>query len=145
LARIFTDTSALIKLYRTEPDSLAVCGCILPTDDILISQLTPLEFRSAFYGLVRQGLLALAGAQSYIVAFQNDLPQYEVIPVEAKVFQEAERLLDTYAASEGLRPLDALQLASAIAEHSSNPLDTFVTTDQILARVAAAEGFTVKP
>ena len=115
MARTFIDTSALIKLYRTEPDSLSVRACILPADDILISQLTPLEFRSAFYGLVRQGLLALADAQVYIAAFQNDLPQYQVIPVEAKVFQEAELLLDTYAASEGLRPPDALQLASAIA------------------------------
>jgi predicted nucleic acid-binding protein len=145
MARTFADTSGVNKLYRMEPDSPAVRACVLPTDEILISQLTPLEFASAFYGLVRQGVLSLADAQVFITDFQSDLPQYSIVPVDSAVFQEAERLLNAYAVTPDLRPPDAIQMASALIAHASAPLDSFVTTDHILAAVAVAEGMTVKP
>jgi predicted nucleic acid-binding protein len=67
-----------------------------------------------------------------------------VLPIET-AFREAERLLAAYAAAHALRPPDALQLASALLEHAVSPLDSFLTTDTTLARLAALEGLTVKP
>jgi predicted nucleic acid-binding protein len=145
MARNFLDTSGLIKLYRTEPETPAVQACLTPQDDLLIARITPLEFRSAFLGLVRQRLLPLASAQSYILAFESDLAQYSIVPAEEAVFLKAQVLLETYAASDGLRPLDALELASALEEHARLPLDAFITTDTVLINVARACGLTVKP
>jgi predicted nucleic acid-binding protein len=145
MARIFLDTSALIKLYRTEPDSPVVQACVAPSDELFIARITPLEYRSAFFGLVRQGLLSLAGAQAAILAFESDLPQYVSIVADEAVFVRAQGLLDTWAVSDGLRPLDALQLASALEEHARQPLDALITTDIVLAHVARASGLVVKP
>ncbi len=64
----------------------AVQACTTPTDELLIARITPLEFRSAFFGLVRQGLLSPADAQNYIQAFDSDLAQYVVIPADEAVF-----------------------------------------------------------
>jgi len=54
VARLFLDTSVLIKLYHSEPNSSAVKEYVSSSDELLIARITPLEFRSAFYGLVRQ-------------------------------------------------------------------------------------------
>ena len=57
----------------------------------------------------------------------------------------AQSLLDGYAVNEELRSLDALQLASALEENTRTPLDLFITTDNVLARVAIRCGLSVKP
>ncbi len=104
-----------------------------------------LEFDSAFYGRVRQSLLLPSKADSYNTAFRGDLPRYHIIPADNSVFREAECLLDLYAISHNLRPADALQLASALIEHQSNSLDSFLTTDKGLITLAKFEGFNVLP
>ena len=114
-------------------------------DDLLLCQTTPLEFRSAFYGMVRQRILTLAEAQAYITSFEADRFQYLLVPLDNTAFTRAQTLLDTYAVSDSLRPLDAFQLACALEEHARTGVDTFLTTDHILARVAALCGLNVKP
>ncbi len=143
--RDFVDTSALIKLYRLEPDSAAVKAHISANDTILISRLTPTEFRSACFGMVRQKTASLSVAQTYIKAFETDLPQFVLLPFDDATLARVRVLLDAYAVTEGLRPLDAIQLASALEEHARVPLDAFITTDVVLARVAAASGLSVLP
>jgi predicted nucleic acid-binding protein len=61
------------------------------------------------------------------------------------VVSKAEVLIDQFAISEGLRPADALQLASALEAHAHSPLDALLTTDQVLSRCAVKSGLVVKP
>ena len=143
--RTFLDTSALVKLYRIEPNSAAVQAHLLPEDDLLLCQTTPLEFRSAFYGMVRQRILTLAEAQTYITSFEVDWFQYILVPLDNAAFNRTQTLLDTYAVSDSLRPLDAFQSACVLEEHARSGVDTFLTTDHTLARVAALCGLNVKP
>lgn len=145
MARSFLDTSALIKLYRAEPNSPAVQDCVDPADELVVARITPLEFRSAFFGLVRQGVLSLVDAQAVIGAFEDDLPQYVTAAATEAAFFRAQALLDRWAVSDGLRPLDALQLASALEERDRSGLDFLVTTDLVLARIAYAVGLAVRP
>lgn len=145
MARKFPDTSALIKLYRNEPNSPEVRACFAPNDALLIAQITPLEFPSAFYGLVRQKLLTEAEAGQYIAGFRADISRYEIVSADQVVYAEALRLLDKYASQRSLRPPDALQLASALVEHLRVPLGAFVTTDKVLRDCAIGEGLTVLP
>jgi predicted nucleic acid-binding protein len=139
------DTSAQVKLYRIEANSPQVRACFTSGDTLVIAQVTLLEFPSAFYGLVRQHLMTMREAMGYISAFCSDLPHYDVVVAHTNVIQEAQRLLDTYAVTHNLRPMDSLQLATAIVVHRFNPLDAFVTTDKVLVVVAQLEGMTVKP
>jgi predicted nucleic acid-binding protein len=145
MARHFVDTSALVKLYRNEPLTAAVQACVAPSDTLVISGIACLEFQSAFFGLVRQNLVALSHAQQRIALLRQDLPNFTLVPTSQALVASAEALLDRYGVSEGLRPADALQLACALEAHTGAPLDSVLTTDAILGRCAAALGLVVKP
>lgn len=145
MAILFPDTCALVKIYRMETNSPQVRACFTPGDAVLIAQVTLLEFPSAFYGMVRQSLITILEANAYIQTFRADLPQYILVSVDTDAYLEAERLLDLYAVTHNLRPMDALQLGTALVEHRRNPLDAFITTDKVLIAVAQAEGLTIKP
>ena len=145
MARHFVDTSALVKLYRTEPLTAAVQACVAPNDTLVISGIACLEFQSAFFGLVRQNRIAPAHAQQRIALLRQDLPNFAVVPISQALAASAEVLIDRFGVSEGLRPADALQLASALEAHSGTPLDSVLATDAILGRCAVAAGLVVKP
>lgn len=145
MARLFLDTSALVKLYRSEPDSPAVRACVSPADELLIAPIAPLEFHSAFFGLVRQRLIVPHEAASFLAAFAADRAQYVVLSPTDGTLRRAQSLLGAWAVNEGLRPLDSIQLASALEAHALMPLDGFVTTDAVLAAVARASGLAVRP
>jgi hypothetical protein len=104
-----------------------------------------LEFRSAIYGMVRQQLQTVTQAQAVIGSFVADLGNFEVVPVDAAVYTEAERLLDIYAVAPGLRPPDALQVGAALIANGADPLDALITTDATMRAVAIAEGLVVVP
>lgn len=113
MARHFVDTSALVKLYRNEPLTVAVQACIAPNDTLILSGIACLEFQSAFCGLVRQNPVAQAHAQQRVALLRQDLPNFAVIPLTQRMVVAAEALIDRFGVSEGLRPADALQLACA--------------------------------
>lgn len=145
MARHFVDTSALVKLYRSEPLSAAIQAVIQPADGLVISGLTPLEFQSAFFGMVRQKLLNSSHATQRILLFKADLADYELVPVTQKIMSTAELLLDQFAVKEGLRPADAIQLGCALDAQSQAAIDTLLTTDAVLKTCAVALGFRTGP
>jgi predicted nucleic acid-binding protein len=145
LARLFLDTSALIKLYRIEPDSPVIIAQIAPDDDLLLSGTTPLEVYSAFRGMERRGEITATVASAYIGMFELDRPKYNIQPVDSLLVPRATSLLNTHLVAHNLRLLDSLQLASALLAHSGDPLDALISTDNALRAAAAAEGLTVLP
>src|SRR5258707_7908159 len=145
MARHFADTSALVKLYRNEPQSVAVQACIGQDDALLLSGIAFLEFQSAFFGLVRQRAISQIHASRRIALLKQDLTNFEIVPLLQSIVSSAEVLLDRFGITEGLRPADALQLACALLAHGKAPLDTLLTTDVILGRCASACGLLVKP
>lgn len=145
MARVFLDTSALVKLYRTEPDTQAVRACVSPDDELLLCDLTPLEFVSACLSWVRQGLVDESSARARIDAFKADLPGYGHVAITRATWSRALDLLDRFSAHDGLRPPDSLQLAAALEADSITAVDAFVTTDLVLAKVARSVGLTVAP
>ncbi len=137
MARDYFDTSAIIKLYRVKPNSTLVRGCVDPTDTFLTAQFTFSEYLSAAYGWVRRQELTLQESEQLIALFANDLPNSTLLPREEAVVRETERL---YAVTPGLRPLDALHLATALVEHRRVPIDACVATDNDLRQCATSEG-----
>jgi len=143
MARDYFDTSAIIKLYCVEPNSAMVRACVTPADTFLTAQFTFAEYLSAAYGWVRRQESKMQEAEQLITLFENDLPKYALLPLEEVVIRETERLLRLYAVTPGLRPLDALHLATALVENRRVPIDAFVATDNDLRQCATSEGLKV--
>jgi uncharacterized protein with PIN domain len=103
MARHFLDTSALVKLYRNEPQTQAVQACIQSNDSLVLSGIAFLEFQSAFFGLVRQKLISALDAQQRIALLQQDLANFQIVPLGQSLVPTAESLLNRFAISQGLR------------------------------------------
>ena len=128
---LYVDTSALLKLYVEEPDSVA-CETLLVTDE---------DWVTARHTLVeaRRNLRRLLGSgDEYLDAltqFTDDWQRCRVVELDAGLCLSAAQISER----TGARTLDALHLAAAIATQSA----TMVTYDRRLARVARDEGLTV--
>jgi predicted nucleic acid-binding protein len=145
MARLYIDTSSLVKLYRTEPDSAAVQAVIGSNDELVISDLARLEFRSAFARLERQSLIASADDANFVSGLNSAIGQCTVIALTSAIAGFAESPIVIHGVSGGLRRLDALQLTCALEAHAVQSINGFVSSDRALRAIAAAEGLTVLP
>ncbi|MDQ2771147.1 MAG: type II toxin-antitoxin system VapC family toxin [Bacteroidota bacterium] len=137
----FLDTSALVKLYDgTEPDTLALQQRLEPVTRIFLSDLTQVEFSSAFQRKVRRGDLLQQQADAMEALFQQSANDYSWIALEATVLAHAAQLLKQHSAT-ALRSLDAIQLACALTRASDNVL--FFTHDTRLLAAAEASGLRI--
>ncbi len=128
---LYLDTSALLKLYIQEPES-DDCEVMLSTDpDWVTGRHTLVE--------TRRNLRRLLGSDhehsDALDQFTDDWQRCEVVELDAAVCQSAAVL----AESSGLRTLDALHLAAALAAE----VPTIVTYDRRLAQGARAAGLDV--
>jgi hypothetical protein len=112
---VYLDTSALAKIYVTEPESEALEAALLGRRDILVSDLAVTELTSALTRRVREGSLDHASAHRVYTGLLRDLAdgQYRWVETTRQVHREAERLLLTIGRRTGLRAADALHLALA--------------------------------
>ncbi|MCZ6636313.1 MAG: type II toxin-antitoxin system VapC family toxin [bacterium] len=146
MAVCFFDTSALVKYHHPEVGSQKVVSLIDdPTNRIFISRLTLIEWHSAFAGKVRTGTLS---SSNFLIAqkgFYTDLRarKFSIISLERSHQQHAVRLLKTYASTQNLRTLDALQLAIALDFRKRSPLDHFVCADAAFCQIGQQEGLSV--
>jgi predicted nucleic acid-binding protein len=141
----FADSSALVKIYATEPGSRHVTRLA----NLVVSELARVEVPAALWRKHRAGELAAPDATLLTSEFEADFfgthdeePRYTVVATVADVLEGAAALLPTH----GLRAYDAIQLASAVAAREVDvSCGTFVAFDKTLCEAAAREGFTVLP
>jgi predicted nucleic acid-binding protein len=146
MATYFLDSSALAKHYHPEVGSPRVDAILAESGAAqFISRLCITEVHSVFARKVREGVLPASALTVLIHRLLADVAQMKflVVASSASQFDEADRLLAVYAASQSVRTLDALQLASAAAAHAAQPLDHLVTADKRLQAIAVAEGLSV--
>lgn len=138
----FADTSAFAKRYIPEVGSTWVQSWIEAKAGhlIVISGLSTVEFVSLLARRHREGTVSLADFNR----LRNDFlfhasRQYRVMALTPNLLAEARQLI----AKHPLRALDAIQLASALASAKAIGIPPiFVSADQKLLTIAAAEGFT---
>jgi len=111
----------------------------LGTEQKAISSLTELEVRSAIRRRERSGDLSEENASIALVALARELTALHVEDITGAVLQAAATVID----DQGLRALDAIQLATAL--HAKRSPDAaaefqFVGSDERLLRAAEAEG-----
>lgn len=138
----FMDTSAIGKRYMTETGSTWVSGLVAPTAAhvIVLSQLAIVEISSAIARKQRLAQISASDAAQRRIDFLSDAEMsYLTVPLDVTLLQRASGL----TAKHPLRSLDAIQLASAIEASAilGEPM-SFISADNNLLAVAAAEGFT---
>jgi predicted nucleic acid-binding protein len=135
----FVDTSALAKRYVKEQGSDWLRSVVIK-EEIIISQLTPIEFSAALGRRFRQGIISrfafYQARRVFLLHLQAD--KYKIINLSQSIVDEALRL--TF--HQGLRAYDAAQLATALVASANLDRSRFVflTADAKLEAVCLAEG-----
>ena len=146
MADRFFDASAAVKHYHPEIGTAKVDALLAEAGARhFISDLAVVEFHSVLARLVRTGTITVATFRLARGRFLADIAGglWQVLPVPAARFHDAQQLLLKHGLARRLRTLDAMQLAAALALHVGVPLNAFVTADANLGSIATAEGLTV--
>ena len=142
----YLDASALAKRYIEERGTVFIRGLFFKkAADLITSQICELELCSALWRRTSEG--ALSQAQFHAALQQLDLDLKDrIIQMEASL--EIVQRGRGFIVQHGLRPLDAVHLATAMIMQSSNILDpnsrlVFACSDIRLKNVAEGEGLEV--
>jgi len=144
LPNYFLDTSALAKLYHKEIGSEHMDRILEERGSrSIISHLSIVEMESVLAIKMRTGEIDEPAMEIARRRFRADLAQQRLLvapPVLERHFHSARKLLVQYGVSEGLRTLDALQLAIALDLRQLGHIGVLVAADQRLCRVASIAG-----
>lgn len=135
---ILQDTNALIKLYHEEKGSSNLKSFLAKSERDLtlnISQLSILEFHTAFMRRVFTKDMDLENAKELLNLFQKDLPSFGIIPMDSNLIFESLKLINTIAGRFNLRTLDSIQLTCCIMTNDIIPIDYFIPSDIKLLNV----------
>jgi hypothetical protein len=138
----FWDASAIIPLCCSQPATPQGRRLVRESTRIVVWWGTPLEARSAFARLLREGRLTPDERVKAIRLLRQLRAGWdEILPTE-KVRSLAEELPDAYV----LRAGDAAQLAAALVWCRERPRQRpLIAYDDRLRTAAAALGFSVRP
>jgi len=147
VSHYYLDASALVKRYVDEVGSDWLRTIIASTRPLLLftSRMTIVEVISAFARRVREGSLSSEELAIARDAFRSDcLNEYRIMPPTMTVIDLACALLEQHP----LRAYDATHLATALGAQQflaaqGYPTLTFLSADDRLNRVTAAEGLEV--
>lgn len=146
MARLYFDTSSLVKNYHAEAGTPLVQQLLSQANaEFFISRLSSVEMLSGFAGKVRTGIYDVADFAKLRKRFLSDVRKRVVRPIRVlnAHYQLAGDLISKHAMSRQLRTLDAIQLAVALHFHRTHPIDHFVCSDVRLIDVARLEGLAV--
>lgn len=138
----FWDASAIIPLCCSQPATTQGRRLQRELQRVVVWWGTPLEARSAFARLVREGQLTTDERVTAIRLLGQIRVEWDEILPSERVRSLAEDLPDAY----GLRAGDAAQLAAALVWCRERPRRRpLVAFDDRLRAAAAALGFDVRP
>lgn len=134
---IFWDSSALVALLVTEPESPLRLGQLQADPRMAVWWGTPVEIESALQRRLREGSLDADAARLARDRLADLAAAWHEVNPTAAVRKLALRILRTHP----LRTTDSLQLAAALSlEAAGLPGLTFACADQRLAAAAEIEG-----
>ena len=140
----FLDTSAVAKLYHKEVGSEYIEHIVRELRSrLFISRLSVVELESVLAIKVRTGEARQEDSETVRRCFRADLSQQRLRigpPIRIYHYQNARTLLAKFGVTEGLRTLDALQLAVALDLQQLGLVNAMVAADQRLCRVALLAG-----
>jgi predicted nucleic acid-binding protein len=144
LPNYFLDTSACAKLYHNERGSDYMERIIVQASSLaIISHLSIVEMEAVLSIKVRTGEINEQQVEIARRCLRADLRQRRLLvgpPIQPRHFHAARLLLVKYGATQGLRTLDALQLAIALDLKDTGQISVLIAADQRLCRVATLAG-----
>lgn len=133
---LFLDTSALVKIYVSEPGSERMREVVARDDPKAVSVLAFAEMHATFARRRREELVLPGELEQVLSGFGDDWERLTQIPVG----DVALRLVPALCQRHPLRGADAVHLASALLLQKEGLEVTFACSDRNLLRAAAAEG-----
>lgn len=140
----FFDTSALVKRYHREVGTDVVDAVFAEKTTRFISDISVIEFYSAFAKKVRTGEITEEDFRGAIKELAEDI-QSEVIQLASfgdDEKREAAALIEKYGVSRNLRTLDAMQLA-VMNKLRAQIITHVYCADRSFAVLIREEGFSV--
>ena len=141
--KLYLDTSALLKLYILEPESKDLIARLRrQRGRILVTPLHELELSSAVSQRVFRRESSISERDETLAEFESDLQGGTYVRPAlawASVLAAAARLAKTHSVKTGVRSIDALHVASALASEA----DRFLTFDKRQHALALAVGLKV--
>jgi predicted nucleic acid-binding protein len=126
---IFLDTSALVKLFSDEAGSDSIKAFNDDPDNIIwISELASIELISAVFRKVRNNQLDENLLPELIGNIEKQIQMYRILLLDTLIVEKAKTLVTQYGSKIGLRTLDALHVATFLAEDM--PELIFVSADK---------------
>ena len=140
----YWDTSALLKLYVTEPDSARIRTRASATGPLMTSDAVRWELFVALQRKETSGNLTTGAAEVFYGQFESDVTAGRIVvqaldSAQLPRFQSLVKQLHRHQPPILIRTLDALHLSAALGGQA----EEFVTTDQRQAQAATALGLTV--
>jgi predicted nucleic acid-binding protein len=137
----FWDSSAIVPLCSSQQATSHGRKLFRDVRRMIVWWGTPVEARSAFARLRRDGLLTHSGWATAIKLLDQLRGTWDEIQPSPRVRSLAEQLPDQY----GVRAADALQLAAALVWCGERPQRRpFICFDERLAKAATEAGFAVR-
>jgi predicted nucleic acid-binding protein len=142
----YADTSFLYSLYVQQAHSAKAAAYMAAADDaaLPLTTLGRLELLNAIRLSVFRQQLTPRAAVIDVLTIKGDIESGVLGMIScdwAAVHAEAERLSAKHTAEGGLRSMDILHVATALSTGASE----FLSFDGNQAKLASAEGLTVKP
>jgi hypothetical protein len=108
----------------------------------LATPFSQVEVENAIYQLLFRRDLTAADAKAAIGAFRRDIADsvFDLKPFSPEMFRTALSISSRHTPSIGTRSLDVLHVAAAVVLEA----DEFITFDRNQARLAGAQGLTVR-
>jgi uncharacterized protein len=140
--KLFINTSALIKFFHQEQGSKRMVE-LMSSDinEIWISELAVIEFKSALFRLFRNNEINEEDLNSAIQGFDEYLKSLNIEPLRRAIVIEAELLIKNYGKNFGIRTLDALQAGTF--NLIANEEWSFICSDVKLCSLVKNFDFTV--
>jgi predicted nucleic acid-binding protein len=137
---LYLDTSALVKLYATEPGSMQTRRAVNRADQVASSLLAYVETRAAFARKKRMRQLSDAELERSKRAFELDWNGFVRLPVDLERVRRAGDLAEQFQ----LRGYDALHLATAdLLSRETGARISFLGFDAALNEAASNLGLTI--
>jgi predicted nucleic acid-binding protein len=136
---LFLDTSALVKLYISEPGSERMREAALRGKPVAASDLAFAEIHATFARRRREELLLPAELEQIQLAFTDDWEKLTQVSLGAAVL----KLVPGLCQRHPLRGADAVHLASALLLYEEGLEVTFASSDHRLLEAAAAERLSI--
>jgi uncharacterized protein len=137
----YLDTSALVKLFSTEPGSEKIKELVNnPENEIWVLELALIELLSAVFRKYRNNEIDERKLSQIQKAIESQIDMFNVVMLANDIVKESKTLIQQYGKVYGLRTLDAIHIAGwmIVAE----PGWTFVSSDKNQLQVVSHMNFT---